>query len=77
MRVTVGTIVSLLVSGRTNTEILVAYLYLEEEDMLWKVVLLNEQCLELRTAVINVRARQNGLIHYVERLGAELQRVSL
>ena len=33
MRVTVGTIVGLLASGRDNKEILKAYPYLEEEDI--------------------------------------------
>jgi len=33
MRVTVGTLVGLVASGRSNTEILVAYPYLEEEDI--------------------------------------------
>jgi uncharacterized protein (DUF433 family) len=33
MRVTVGTIVGLVASGRTVTEILKAYPYLEEEDL--------------------------------------------
>ena len=33
MRVTVGTIVGLVASGRTNAEILAAYPYLEEEDI--------------------------------------------
>ena len=33
MRVTVGTIVGLVASGRTNVEILAAYPYLEEEDI--------------------------------------------
>lgn len=33
MRVTVGTIVGLVASGRTNAEILSAYPYLEEEDI--------------------------------------------
>jgi uncharacterized protein (DUF433 family) len=33
MRVTVGAIVGLLASGRTNSEILAAYPYLEEEDI--------------------------------------------
>ena len=33
MRVTVGTIVGLVASGRTNVEILAAYPYLEEDDI--------------------------------------------
>ena len=33
MRVTVGTIVGLVASGRPNAEILTAYPYLEEEDI--------------------------------------------
>jgi len=33
MRVTVGTLVGLVASGRSNTEILAAYPYLEEEDI--------------------------------------------
>ena len=33
MRVTVGTVVGLVASGRTNAEILAAYPYLEEEDI--------------------------------------------
>jgi uncharacterized protein (DUF433 family) len=33
MRVTVGTIVGLMASGQTSTEILEAYPYLEEEDI--------------------------------------------
>jgi uncharacterized protein (DUF433 family) len=33
MRVTVGTIVGLVASGRNNAEILSAYPYLEEEDI--------------------------------------------
>ena len=33
MRVTVGTIVGLVASGRSTTEILEAYPYLEEEDI--------------------------------------------
>lgn len=33
MRVTVGTIVGLVASGRTSAEILAAYPYLEEEDI--------------------------------------------
>ena len=33
LRVTVGTIIGLLASGRTNEEILDAYPYLEEEDL--------------------------------------------
>lgn len=33
MRVTVGTVVGLIASGRTNHEILAAYPYLEEEDI--------------------------------------------
>ena len=33
MRVTVGTIVGLVASGRTTAEILAAYPYLEEEDI--------------------------------------------
>ena len=33
MRVTVGTVVGLVASGRTNVEILAAYPYLEEEDI--------------------------------------------
>ncbi len=33
MRVTVGTIVGLVASGRSNSEILAAYPYLEEEDI--------------------------------------------
>lgn len=33
LRVTVGTIVGLLASGRTSAEILKAYPYLEEEDI--------------------------------------------
>ena len=33
MRVTVGTVVGLVASGRTNSEILAAYPYLEEEDI--------------------------------------------
>lgn len=33
MRVTVGTVVGLVASGYTNTEILNAYPYLEEEDI--------------------------------------------
>ena len=33
MRVTVGTIVGLVASGHTNSEILAAYPYLEEEDI--------------------------------------------
>jgi uncharacterized protein (DUF433 family) len=33
MRVTVGTIVGLVASGRPNSEILAAYSYLEEEDI--------------------------------------------
>jgi uncharacterized protein (DUF433 family) len=34
MRVTVGTIVSLVAAGRSNDEILVAYPYIEAEDIL-------------------------------------------
>ena len=33
MRMTVGTIVGLITSGRTNSEILAAYPYLEEADI--------------------------------------------
>jgi uncharacterized protein (DUF433 family) len=33
MRVTVGTIVGLVASGHTNSDILAAYPYLEEEDI--------------------------------------------
>jgi len=33
MRVTVGTIVGLVASGRSNAEILAAYPYLEDEDI--------------------------------------------
>ena len=33
MRVTVGTIVGLVASGHSNSEILAAYPYLEEEDI--------------------------------------------
>jgi uncharacterized protein (DUF433 family) len=33
MRITAGTIVGLVASGRTNAEILSAYPYLEEEDI--------------------------------------------
>jgi uncharacterized protein (DUF433 family) len=33
MRVTVGTIVGLVASGHSNAEILVAYPYLEEDDI--------------------------------------------
>ena len=33
LRVTVGTIVGLVASGRTNPEILAAYPYLEEDDI--------------------------------------------
>jgi uncharacterized protein (DUF433 family) len=33
MRVTVGTIVGLVAAGKTTTEILEAYPYLEEEDI--------------------------------------------
>ena len=33
MRVTVGTIVGLLASGQSNEDILLAYPYLEEEDV--------------------------------------------
>jgi uncharacterized protein (DUF433 family) len=33
MRVTVGTLVGLVASGRTNSEILAAYPYLQEEDI--------------------------------------------
>lgn len=33
MRVTVGTLVGLVASGRSNSEILAAYPYLEEEDI--------------------------------------------
>jgi uncharacterized protein (DUF433 family) len=33
MRVTVGAIVGLVASGHTNSEILAAYPYLEEEDI--------------------------------------------
>lgn len=33
MRVTVGTIVGLVAAGHSNTEILAAYPYLEEEDI--------------------------------------------
>jgi uncharacterized protein (DUF433 family) len=33
VRVTVGTIVGLVASGRSNAEILAAYPYLEEEDI--------------------------------------------
>ena len=33
MRVTVGTIVGLVASGRSNAEILTAYPYLEDEDI--------------------------------------------
>ena len=33
MRVTVGTIVGLVATGRPNAEILAAYPYLEEEDI--------------------------------------------
>ena len=33
MRITVGTVVGLVASGRTNAEILAAYPYLEEEDI--------------------------------------------
>ena len=34
MRVTVGTLVGLVASGRSNSQILAAYPYLEEEDIL-------------------------------------------
>ena len=34
MRVTVGTIVGLMASGHTDTEILKAYPYIEKEDLL-------------------------------------------
>ena len=33
MRITVGTVVGLVASGRTNSEILAAYPYLEEGDI--------------------------------------------
>ena len=33
MRVTVGTLVGLVASGRSNSQILAAYPYLEEEDI--------------------------------------------
>jgi uncharacterized protein (DUF433 family) len=33
MRVTVGTVVGLIASGRSNAEILAAYPYLEEDDI--------------------------------------------
>ena len=48
MRVTVGTVVGLVASGRSNAEILAAYPYLEDEDI--------RQTLAFRTTISPIAA---------------------
>lgn len=61
MRVTVGTVVGLVASGYSNTDILNAYPYLEEEDIqqslsyaAWKVQEVTEDRVRLRSLPFNI-----------------------